>query len=353
MMAFNNNDPAAYLREQLSAADRQLVAKIEATKTEYMTSDRDEEIAQQLKRLTINAMLRRDPTLPYAANNRAPGKGLAIIAPSGAGKSRLMDEAFRDNPAFPNYGVAGAWCPLVSIAAPSPSTLGQIGTRILEVLGYDLERGLSESAAWFRVRQQLRINNILFLAIDDLNNALHVFSAEEIQKIRDTIKDLTSNPEWPVQVIVSGIPELMPLFVKDRQLKRRFRFMHLDKLSPKDHANFLKESVDHYVGQAKLKLDIKAEQHLVPRLLHAGQYEMGMTLEILAEAVETSLGRNGKDLTMLDFINAYASRNLMPDEQNPFFASAWHAINTSRLQPKDTDDDDDTVTPIGKKQSKK
>jgi hypothetical protein len=70
--------------------------------------------------------------------------------------------------------------------------------------------------------------------IDDLNNVLHVSSEEEIQKLRDTIKDLMSNPEWPVQVIVSGVPDLFPFFRKDRQLRRRFRYLYLTKLTPNE-----------------------------------------------------------------------------------------------------------------------
>jgi hypothetical protein len=87
-----------------------------------------------------------------------------VVAPSGAGKSRLLEETFRGHGAFPNWGEKGKWCPLVSIAAPAPSTLGQVGIRILELLDYDLQREIKENNAWLRVRQQLRLNNVLFHA---------------------------------------------------------------------------------------------------------------------------------------------------------------------------------------------
>ena len=57
--------------------------------------------------------------------------------------------------------------------------------------------------------------------------------------------ELMSNPEWRVQLIISGIPELLPFFRKDRQLGGRFRFMYLGgKLSPKEHAAFLQDSIE-------------------------------------------------------------------------------------------------------------
>ncbi len=79
---------------------------------------------------------------------------------------------------------------------------------------------------------------------------------------------------------------------------------------------------------------------------------MGMTLEIAAEAVEEALDRNSRKLEMVDFQNAFAAKNFLPDDQNPFIAPAWHTIDTSRLQPKDEEDIDDTTTPLGKKLSK-
>jgi type II secretory pathway predicted ATPase ExeA len=349
MSMHDNSDPAAYLRDLLSADERTLIERIEKAKTVYMTSQRDDDVARLLKRVTTNAVIRRDPTMPHAANNRAPGKGIVIVGPSGSGKSTLLRETFQSNAAFPNFGMKGTWCPLVAITAPSPSTLGQLGIRVLDLMDYDLRRDIRENNAWLRVRQQLVENRILFLAIDDLQHVLHGYSEDEIQKVRDTLKDLMTNPEWPIQLVLSGIPDLLPFFRHDRQLRRRLRFMYLMKLAPKEHAEFLENAIKHYAEEVKLKLAIKPEDDLVARLLHAGQYEMGITLEILAEAIEEALDRGSDTVTMTDFVNAYAARNLMPDEQNPFFATGWHTIDTTRLQTKDVEEIDDAVTSAGRK----
>ena len=116
-MTYDNADPAAYLRKLLSPTDRALVDRIEKAKTTYMTSERDDDLARLLKRLTTNAVIRRDPNKPHAANNRGPGKGLVVIGASGAGKSRLLEETFRDHAAFPNFGIKDTWCPLIAITA--------------------------------------------------------------------------------------------------------------------------------------------------------------------------------------------------------------------------------------------
>jgi hypothetical protein len=182
-----NPDPTAYLREMLDSKEQKRVDKIEQVKTAYMTSDRDDDLARLIKLLTTNAVIRRDPTKPHGAGNRVEGKGICIVAPSGAGKSTLLEETFRSHPAFPNFRVPDKWCPLVGITAPSPATLGQVGVRLLETLGFPLDRDLRENQVWFRLRAQMKINNILFIWIDDLNNCLTMSSEEEIQKVRDAV----------------------------------------------------------------------------------------------------------------------------------------------------------------------
>lgn len=339
-MTYDHSDPSAYLRTLWSAQQASSNARIENAKGIYVGSERDDQLAAQLKRLALNAATRRDPRLPFSADNRAYGKGLVLVGASGAGKTTLLQEAFKTNPAFPNYGTGG-WCPLVSVRAPSPCTLLQLAMRILGALGYKPRRELRENAAWSRVRDQIDEQKILFLHIDDLQRVLHQLSEEEIQKVRDTLTDLMSSEEWPVQLILSGLPELVPFVRADRQLRRRLRFMSLPRLSVEEHAAFVAAAIEQYAKAAGLAVQIAPEQAIAGRLLHAGQYEMGITLEIIGEAVEFAVERAEGSVTADDFADAYAERNLLPDEQNPFMAYDWDRIDTSRLAPKNDDGDDE------------
>jgi hypothetical protein len=349
----DNPDPVAYLRELLDPKEHVRVERIESVKTAYIMSDRDDDLARLIKRLTTNAVIRRDPTKPHGAGNRVEGKGLCIVAPSGAGKTTLIEETLRSHAAFPNFRVPHKWCPLVGITAPSPATLGQVGVRLLEVMGFPLDRDLRENQIWFRLRAQVKINNVLFIWLDDLNNCLTMSSQEEIQKVRDTLKDLLNNPDWPLQLIVSGVPELLKFFRKDKQLRRRFRFLYLGKLTPADHAAFLHTAIEHYCELAKIKLAAKPEEDLVGRLLHAGALEMGVCLEIAVDAVVEALERDSRELKRIDFANSFADRHTLSDDQNPFLAPGWQAIDTTRLYAKDDEKIDDTVTPLANKKGRR
>jgi type II secretory pathway predicted ATPase ExeA len=338
-MTYDNTDPSAYLRALWDEKDRSTNTKIENVKGIYVGTERDDDLALRLKRLITNAATRRDPRLPFTADNRAPGKGLVIVGDSGAGKSTLLQEAFKTNAAFPNYVNRGAWCPLVSIKAPSPCNLLQLAMRILGRLDYGTDRILKENVAWQRVRDQLRLQRILFLHIDDLQRVLHQLSDEEIQKVRDTLQDLMDSEDWPVQLILSGVPKLLPFARKERQFRRRLRFMYLSRLSAKDHSGFVEEAIKKYAHTGGLDLDLKPDDAVVGRLLHSAQYEMGTALEILGEAIELAFERSARSLTLNDFADAHAARCPMPDDQNVFLAYAWDTIDTNLLRQKDDEDD--------------
>jgi hypothetical protein len=338
MMIHDNPDPTAYLRALSTEAEAQFDARLERIKARYVESDRDEQVAGHLKRLIRNAAARRDPSLPHSGDNRRDGRALILVGEAGAGKSTLLQRAFLNNPAFPNYG-RGGWCPLISVTAPAPCTLLQLAMRILIKLGWDSTRELRENAAWLRVRIQLKEQQILFLHIEDFQHVVHLSNLEEVQKVRDTLKDLMSSLDWPVQVILSGIPELVPFAKKDPQLRRRVKFIGLSQLSLQDDSEFLADTVKDYAKGSGLKLEVNTDE-LVGRLMHASQYQMGLSIEIVIEAIEAAFERQSKSLTLEDFANAYAARSLMPDEQNPFVANAWDTIDTSLVRPKMLDPDE-------------
>jgi hypothetical protein len=333
----DNFDPTEFLRKLLSDYELEVNSQVEDVQGSYVESGRDDTFLKFLRLVVQNAARRRDPGKPHAANNRRPGMGVLVTGPSGAGKTRMIDNAFKDNPAFPNYGSSTEWCPLINVGAPSPCTLLQLAMRILGALGWNSTRELRENGAWLRVRMQLKEQKILFLFIDDFQHVLHQANEFEIQKVRDTLKDLMTSRDWPMQIILAGLPTLVPFAKTDTQLRRRLKFMKMEPVSPKGDFKFLDNAVKHYAKKCGLKVMIKPEQALVGRLCHAAQYQMGVTIEILTEAVEVALQRGEKTLTMLDFEDAYAARNLQPNDQNPFFANAWDTIDTSLVRPKSED----------------
>lgn len=327
-------DLIAKLRSFLPG-DPKIEEIVERLRARYVTSDRDDTLLTNLERLHRNACARRDPKLPYSPDNRRDGIGFVVVSKSGAGKSTALMRAFRKYPAFGNgFCVTGSGCPILSIEAPSPCTLKQLALAILDALGYHAERDLKENVAWKRARRLLKLHGIAFLHIDEAANVLHQKSEHEIRKIADTLRALMLSREWPVQIILSGVPEIEPLLDIDRQLRRRLRYVRFEDLSATKDAEQIENAMLDYAKAAELEVKLGPDDMLVGRLCHAAVYQFGLAMEIVVDAIERCLADRHPALTIEDFANAYANRNLQPTELNPFLVHAWDTLDCGAIRKR-------------------
>jgi hypothetical protein len=158
---------------------------------------------------------------------------------------------------------------LLTIGAPSPCTLGQLAMSILDALGYGTQRVLKENQAWRRARFHLEANGILFLHIDDCQHVTHTLADHEKQKFSDTLKNLMIDRRWPVQIVVSGIPDLVHFLQTDRQVRRRLRYVNLKNVSPQHDAEFIEGTISDYAEKAGLQLAVSKSDMLTGRLAHS------------------------------------------------------------------------------------
>lgn len=331
------SDPTERLRGLQSSRQRRIIETIEKLKASYVRSERDDAINDQIQRLIDNACLRKDPRLPHSGDNRCPGVGFMLTGELGAGKTTSLLRAFRDHPAFPGYGVTKSLCPLVSVVAPSPFNLKQLGVSILNALGYATDRDMRENVVWQRVRAQIRLQGILFLHIDDCQDVLRQANPDDIVEVRNTLKGLMTSFDWPLQLILSGLPELIPFSQADRQVRRRLKYVQLQPVSVSEDRDFIDEAIRDYTKAANLKFGIRADDELVDRLTHTAHNAMGLVFELLLEAIEIALRGGRKALTMEEFADVYAARTLQAADQNPFISDEWSGIDTSLIRPKSED----------------
>jgi hypothetical protein len=341
-------DRAAPLRAFLQREDDRVATTMGPIETCYIESERDDAISAQLTRLIRNSQKKRFPKRPEGDDNRRAGVGFVLIGGSGSGKTTAIETILADHPAFPGYGVEKSGCLFVSVLAPSPCTLAQLGNATLEALGYDADKPLRENEAWKRVRQIVRRKGTMFLHFDDVHNVLQNASAREIKKIQATFRNLMISRAWPVQLVLSGIEETLLIFKKDRQLKRRLKYVVFDDLVAADDAGWIRDAVKDFANTAGLKYVEQAGSMLIERLIHAAAYQFGLVFELLVEGIEVAVEANRKKFTIDDLKEAYADHTAQPDELNVFASPAWQAIDPSIIFKKENDEDtDDAPEPEG------
>lgn len=334
-------DPFARMRAYLQSENVRVAAIMDKLRACYIRSNRDDAVNEELDRLIESSLRKRYRNRHESDDNRKAAVGFVIVGGSGAGKTEAVERLLADHPAFPGYGIVGSGCTLVSVLAPSPATLALLGHEVLTALGYPPEEPLREAVAWNRVRKILRRRRVTILHIDDVHNIMQRYQAnpKELTKIQATFRNLLISREWPVQLILSGVGETLDIFQKDRQLKRRLRYMMFDDLAA-DDAAWISGVAKDFADKAGLKYMERPGSKLVERLIHAAAYQFGLTFELLLEGIEVAVRAKRKTFGIDDLAKAYEKRTSQPEELNIFSSPGWQTIDPSIIFETENDEEE-------------
>ncbi len=246
------------------------------------------------------------------------GRAIMLVGQSGAGKSRALQRVFAEHGHFTPES-------LVSVVAPAPCTLKQLGNTVLDGLGYPRTRDLAENVVWDVVRTQLRALGVRFLHIDELQ---HLFQARksDILPVRNMLKALLNQRDWPMFLFLSGMPQIESDLAEDVQIRRRCRAVHFHSLGERDRL-FVRRTLDALAEMACLgDADLSRDDFIV-RLMHAGLNELGICIEIIQDAIKRAFSEDADTLRVTHFAAVYFSRSGCLPEDNVFTAQRWWEIN--------------------------
>jgi hypothetical protein len=174
---------------------------------------------------------------------------LVIHAPSGAGKTHIIEHLAADERVQPFTDEYGEVRPLLRVSTPSPCTLKSLGIAIYRALtGKSLPEKLPKHDIWVRVRTTLFNMGVSILMLDELHHLFDNASTEAKNEVISTLKSLLIGVEadedaatlgklpptvgvTPIGLVLSGMPYLKSLIALDLQLQRRCKFHPLERLS--------------------------------------------------------------------------------------------------------------------------
>lgn len=174
-------------------------------------------------------------------------------------------------------------------------------------------------------------NGVLILHFDEMHNLTDRAHVDEIDKIRKTLKSLMVSPSWPVGLIVSGLPSLVPAMREIDEVRRRGRFIKVPLLNMPEDSHIIGRLLDDLAGVAGIEVPEGFQEVIAPRLGHACFNRFGIAAEIVHEAIEACLQADERQLSIDHFAEAFASRTGCGDRMNVFVAPDWADIDPSEV----------------------
>ncbi|MHC5231268.1 TniB family NTP-binding protein [Brucella sp. LJL56] len=258
-------------------------------------------------------------------------RGLAIIGASGSGKTTAVSRIFTHTPRLIIKDPESPRRDAVSCQVSSPATLKFVGQTVLEALGYPLRRNKTEMIIWAMVKQQMQAQRTLFLHLDEAQDLLRHQTPKGLQSVVRTLKSLMQNGDWPVSIILSGMPELKELLNHDPQLGRRFFPIEFPKLHPDIDGDNAIQMTASYADRAGLGVSDHFDNRFAARLIHAADSEFGLIIELVIGAIEEALLSDARILEAKHFSYNFRRRSGCVNALNPFIAEDFERIDTRLL----------------------
>ncbi|GJE02331.1 ATP-binding protein [Methylobacterium isbiliense] len=274
------------------------------------------------------------------------GRILVLTGETGAGKSRALKRLFRKR----HNELGGR---LLSITAPSPCTLMQLGRTLLPELGYPIQLDRKEHLIWEEVRRRLKTEDKRVLHIDEMQHVTQTANVDQQERILNTIKSLVQRRRDPMILILSGTCDLANFLRTDGQVMRRCRFVEFGRLTLPSAADPIAETIENLVSFTPLTIEPEVADDLAGRLVHAANFALGVAIELICEAIEEALRFGDTRLLPDHFATVFWLRTGCPNTMNPFRVQNWS--DTDPMQVLDrprTDVDPQKPAPIPRKAPK-
>ncbi|KKN23647.1 hypothetical protein LCGC14_0902870 [marine sediment metagenome] len=261
--------------------------------------------------------------LVKAGEGMRDGRGLLITGPAGSGKSHLI-KRFRTRHDLAPYEMEtgeGTARPIIFVNAPSPCTLKALGYEILtELTGVPPRTNMLSHAVWSRVRRQMVANRTKFLVIDEIHHVLQRKNDAEAESLAETFKNVMQNPEWPINLVLGGMPLTNKFTREHPQFGRRIDIVSIEPV-PDNDDGYLK--IGRYLDNLVPRLEFAgifslSEADMPLRFQRATGGYLGSVANVVKTAAHIALDQEGAVIDREDLAEAVKAIFKMSSHENPF-----------------------------------
>jgi hypothetical protein len=274
------------------------------------------------KRLSENLSFLIKNSKDFEEGTPTSERFLFVVGPSGSGKSFTLRHHFKRTAAFqPFINAQGKEVkPFLSFEAPNKFASRDILATILEKMG--LPNQGSENTLRGVLRTQIPKSGLKFLHIDEAQHAIRSNTPKTLQAFQDAIKSLVKLDDWPLHVILSGIPTLSALRTTDDQILRRSNSLAIRPVTVPADAQYVLTAIKTVaVTHCGLTLDPNLEtEEFAGRLCASCGGAWGYMIEVVQNACFLAIENNREMLKVSHFAHNYRMKHGCRENENIFTA---------------------------------
>lgn len=302
--------------ERLTVADR-----ISQMYEEYIPLTRDEKLNSALKAMVTSVAT---PITGKPDKRRI----VAVCGNSGAGKTTAVMRHLQSLKATASYVDEDnvRIHPLIFIEAPSPCTPKLLAIAGCQAMGINPGLRMHENEAWEEFRRLLKVHKVMWVFIDEAQHAIETATVREATVIGNSLKGLTQMQDWPVRLILAGVPPLASFLARKQLYNRRtvVPFEPVTVSGDDDLIGTVLATVAEKHAGLEIRIDLEdQESRFRERLSHACDAEFGSIIQMIRGAVELAILAGRDYLALQDFIDIYSAFSGCKPSRNVFTASNW------------------------------
>lgn len=246
---------------------------------------------------------------------------MLVTGPTGAGKTEemkyLIDKFNVSRPTLKDGKVAR----IASCILENKDGWKGLGKKTLSLLGYELAPTSrnTQQDIWRKVLLQAKAQGVVGIHYDEAQHIFQGKSPAERFSMLDSLKTLMKSHDWPLMLILSGMPELAGHVREEPQLSRLLTPVELKDINIPNDFETLHELVSSYSLDADLGMaEDLATEDFYDRLATGASLRWGLAILIVKHAIEQAKITSESVLRREHFVRAWTGRTGVTPIQTPF-----------------------------------
>ncbi|KQQ36490.1 hypothetical protein ASG19_08655 [Rhizobium sp. Leaf306] len=285
-----------------------------------LKNDRDDDLADEIQSMLDNI----DDFFEYGSCEDR--RGLFVTGPAGTGKSTALKHILQTNPALQPYRNEhnALVRPALSIKLPKESKTNVVVEQVFKAL--DLPAEGSEKLLTPMMMDALMAHKVKILHFDEAQHTVRSQTNAAFEAVQDMVKQLVDWEEWPLHVILSGMPRIERMR-DDQQIGRRSMVFPFRRLEIESDKYVFAGLLNEVSADCGLQLrDNLREDDFLGRLCKSTHGAWGTAIGDIRRACFRALTKRKSELTVSHFAQEYERNTGALLKENIFLAENWEQL---------------------------